>query len=61
MELTITVLYLDFPARYAISRENNGIYAARLLAYEGPDGITPPERLTLVRGIRAWIGSYDEA
>lgn len=60
MELTIVISYLGYPARYAISRESQGVYGARLLAYEGPDAITPPETLTLVRGTRTWIGSCDE-
>lgn len=61
MELTIVVSYLGYPARYAICRESQGVYGARLLAYEGPDAITPPETFTMVRGTRTWIGSCDEA
>lgn len=61
MELTVAVCFLGDLAHYAISRESQGIYLARLLRYEGPDGVTPPESLTLVRGTRHWVGSYDEA
>lgn len=60
MEMTIVLRYLGYPARYTISRESSGIYHAHLKAYEGPDGITPPKSLTLVRGVRGWIGSYNE-
>lgn len=61
MKLTIVILYQGYPAHYVITRDGQGIYHARLLRYDGPDGVTPPEDLTLVRCLRRWIGSYNEA
>lgn len=38
-----------------------GIYDAHLERYEGPCGVTPPQDITLVRGVRRWVGSYEES
>lgn len=60
MELEAEVDFLGSRAHYAVSRETNGVYNARLVRYDGPSGVTPPERITLVYGVRRWVGSYDE-
>ena len=61
MELTAVVQYLGDKAYYSITPESCGIYHAQLIKYEGPDGVTPPENVILVRGSRHhWIGSSQE-
>ena len=60
MELKACVQYLGELAHYSITPEEYGIYHARLLKYEGPDGVTPPQSVLLVRSARNWVGSYEE-
>jgi hypothetical protein len=60
MEWKTVVRFLEDQAYYEIIPEHTGIYHARLIQYEGPSGITPPEKVTLVKGIRRWNGSYEE-
>ncbi|MGV3658158.1 MAG: hypothetical protein ACO1NX_09390 [Chitinophagaceae bacterium] len=61
MELTAVVQYLGDLAHYSITPESNGIYHARLIRYDGPDVVTPPENVILVRGARNyWVGSSAE-
>ncbi len=61
MELTAIVRYLGDLAHYSVTPESNGIYHAKLIRYEGPDVVTPPENLILVRGARNyWVGSTAE-
>lgn len=63
MELTAVVQYAGNLAHYTITPESAGIYHARLLKYEhadGADGATPPLSVTLVRGVRHWVGSTEE-
>jgi hypothetical protein len=47
-------------AHYAVTPEAAGVYHARLLRYEGPDGVTSPESVLLVKSARKWVGSYEE-
>lgn len=60
MELKACVWYLGDPAYYSITPDDYGIYQARLVRYEGPDLVTPPEHVLLVRSARQWVGSCDE-
>ena len=60
MEMKAVVQYLGDWAHYTITPESSGIYLARLIRYEGANGITPPEDIVLVRGVRKWVGSYNE-
>lgn len=59
MEWKAVVRFLGDQAHYKIITDRSGVYHARLLKYEGPSGITPPEDIVLVKGIRRWNGSYD--
>jgi hypothetical protein len=59
MEWKAVVRFLGDPAHYKIITDRSGVYHARLLKYDGPSGITPPEEIVLVKGIRRWNGSYD--
>jgi hypothetical protein len=60
MKLKAVVQFLGDRAHYSITQVKKGIYDAKLLRYEGSSGVTPPEAVTLVRGVRHWVGSYDE-
>ena len=60
MEMKAVVQYLGDWAHYSITPESFGIYHARLTNYEGANGVTPPENIVLVRGVRKWVGSHEE-
>lgn len=60
MPLKAVVSYWGSLAHYAVTPDNFGVYYARLLKYEGPGGITPPESLLMVRSLRRWISSCDD-
>lgn len=60
MEVKAVVRYRGKQAHYAISPENEGIYYARLLKFEGQGVPTPPANLILVRGMCHWVGSSKE-
>ena len=60
MELLATVQFYGDPAHYAVTLEREGIYNARLLTYEGPNIMAPPDNVILVRSVRKWSGSYSE-
>jgi hypothetical protein len=59
MEWKAVVRFLGDPAHYKIQTDRTGIYHARLLKYEGATGVTPPEDIVLVKGVRRWNGSDD--
>lgn len=59
MELEAAVQFEDGVAHYHIYPENNGIYQARLLRFEGSSLKLPPPEVILVRGYRQWSGSYE--
>lgn len=60
MKLKAVVQFLGDRAHYSVTQVKKGIYDAHLLRYEGSSGVTPPQNVTLVRGVRHWVGSYDE-
>ena len=60
MELKATVQFYGDPAHYAVTQEKEGIYSARLLSYDGPNIMAPPDNIILVRSVRKWSGSYSE-
>ncbi len=60
MELTATVQFYGDPASYVVTIERDGIYNARLMVYEGPNIMAPPDNIILVRSVRKWSGSYSE-
>ena len=60
MELLATVQFYGDPAHYSVTLEREGIYNARLLAFDGPNIIAPPDNVILVRSVRKWSGSYSE-
>ncbi len=60
MELTAIVQFYGDPAHYVVTIEGDGIFNARLMGYEGPNIIAPPDNIILVRSVRKWSGSYSE-
>ena len=59
MEVIAVVQFAGNQAQYTITPENYGIYHARLQTFEGKEGPVPPLSVTLVRGVRHWVGSSD--
>jgi hypothetical protein len=60
MEIVASFNYKGALAHFKIRRENSGIYYADLFSYEGEAANAPPEKLTIIRGIRQWTGSYND-
>ncbi len=60
MELKAVVKYRGAFAHYNISPENEAIYKAFLIRYDGKPDQTPPAQVTLVRGAEHWSGSSDK-
>ena len=59
MEFNANVKYGNGSACYIIRREIPGIYYAHLIYFDGDKKLAPPQKITLVRGIRQWTGSLD--
>ena len=59
MELNANVKYGNGSACFVIRKENPGIYYADLVYFDGSKKLEPPQKITLVRGIRQWTGSFD--
>jgi hypothetical protein len=60
MELNAIVKYGGGFAKFLIRKENTGIYYANLMHFDG-EGNRLPEKITLVKGIRQWTGSFDDS
>lgn len=59
MDLEAIVKHGNGRAGFRIHRESPGIYNASLMFFDGDLKSTPPHKITLVRGIRQWAGSYE--
>ena len=57
MEIEAVVNYGEDFAFYQVRAERDGIYQAQLLRFYGSPESAPPTEITLVRGIRKWVGS----
>ena len=57
MEIEAVVNYRNEFAFYELRPESEGVYQARLLRFYGSPESTPPKEITLVRGVRKWVGS----
>jgi len=60
IELNANVKFGDGIACFRIQKENAGVYCADLIYFDGKKKLSPPEKITLLRGIRQWAGSYDD-
>lgn len=60
MEPKVVVKYRGALAHYNIIPENETIYQARLMRYDGKPDQTPPKQVTLVRNNEQWSGSIEK-
>jgi len=60
MELKAVVKYRGALAHYNVSPENEAIYQARLVRYDGKPDQTPPIQVTLIKDEGHWSGSSDK-
>ena len=60
MEIVASFNYKGALAHFKLRKENSGIYYADLVSYEGDASNAPPDKLTIIRGIRQWTGSYND-
>ena len=58
--MDVMIKYRGGRACFTIFQEGEGIYTASLLSYEGEEGNTPPEEITLIKGVRCWTGSIED-
>ena len=60
VELEVMVNYKGSDACFSIRPERNGIYTASLISFTGESNQSPPEKITLVKGVRNWAGSIED-
>jgi hypothetical protein len=60
VELEAIITYRSSSARFKIQNENEGIFTANLLNFDGDCTSAPAQKITLVKGIRYWTGSIDD-
>jgi hypothetical protein len=60
MTVKTKINYRNAFAHYNITIEDEGIYSATLLDYEGSIHDLPPANIILTKGIRHWIGSTSD-
>jgi hypothetical protein len=60
MEMSAAVEFRGALAHFRIRKDNAGIYFAHLLRYEGNPFESPPEEITILRGVRQWTGSCND-
>ena len=60
MELEAIIKYRSSSACYRVQNESEGIFTATLMYYDGKDGDSLPNGITLVKGIRNWTGSIED-
>ncbi len=60
MEPKVVVKYRGALAHYNIFPEDDAVYQAQLIRYDGKPEQTPPKQVTLVRGNEHWSGSSDK-
>ena len=58
--MTASVFFRGASANFHIRSDSAGIYYAKLVSYEGDAAQSPPNEITIMRGIRQWTGSYNE-
>ena len=61
MNLEANVKYANGSACFKIHMENAGVYCADLFYFDGDQELSPPDKIILMRGIRGWRGSFDNA
>lgn len=59
MEVRAVVKYRGALAHYGVLQENEGIFQAHLIRYDGRPDHAPAAKITLVKGLNHWSGSSD--
>ncbi|HEY0731886.1 MAG TPA: hypothetical protein VGD33_05680 [Chitinophagaceae bacterium] len=59
MVVRAVVKYRGALAHYGVNQENEGIYQAQLIRYDGRPDHAPPVKITLVKGLNHWSGSSE--
>ena len=59
MVVRAVVKYRGALAHYGVAQENEGIYQAQLIRYDGRPDHAPPVKITLVKGLNHWSGSSE--
>ena len=59
MVVRAVVKYRGALAHYGVTQENEGIYQAQLIRYDGRPDHAPPVKITLVKGPNHWSGSSE--
>jgi hypothetical protein len=59
--MEVKVLYQGYFAEYKVLPEQGNLYLAELIHYDGSmEYNPPPSTLLLIKGIRRWLGSFDQ-
>lgn len=60
MVVRAVVKYRGALAHYGVTQENEGIFQAQLIRYDGRPDHAPPVKITLVKGLNNWSGSSEK-
>ena len=60
MNICASLPFRNALAHFTITQEEDGVYLAQLQHYGGFPEEAPPSKILLIRGIRRWIGSFDD-
>ncbi len=60
MNLRANIKYCGNTACFEIYRDSPGVYHADLVYFDGDTKISPPAKITLIRGMRKWTGSCED-
>lgn len=60
MDLKANVKYGKGSACFEVRRDSPGVYHADLLYFDGDHKLSPPKKITLIRGVRHWTGSFED-
>lgn len=60
MDLKASVKYGNGNALFELYRDSPGLYHADLVHFDGDKKLSPPKKITMVRGIRQWTGSFED-
>jgi len=60
MNMKANMKYGNGTACFMISKDSPGLYHADLIYFDGDKTVSPPKKITLIRGIRQWTGSFED-
>jgi hypothetical protein len=61
MNLKANVKYGGTHSCFMIYKDSPGVYHAHLVYFDGDQNLSPPEKITLIRGMRKWTGSCEDS